>query len=132
MKISKDYKYCLVGTINGLAEEVKRSRARISKGRTDIYRNAEAETKKFIGSEARHHLLAYAILNGTPYALIEKKCAEGNKPDPNQILDIMHRYIYSFEKKRYTVDTVNAWLKGEEVMVKPLKKLIRRAVQDAI
>lgn len=122
MKITKNYKYCLVGTINGLAEEIKRSRARIAKGRTDIYKNAEAETKKFIGNEARHHLLAYAFLNGTPYALIEKKCAEGNKPDPYKILDIAHRYINSCKKIKYTIDTVSSWLKGEEITFKPIKK----------
>lgn len=110
--ISKYYKHCLIGKINGLAEQVKRTRVLIVKGRTEIYKNEVAMTKRFIGSEARHHLLAYAFMKHIPYSSIEKKCASGNKPDAVRILEIVHSHMYSFQRKQWTTDMVIAWLKG--------------------
>lgn len=114
--ISSNYKFCLIGKIKGLAEEVKRARVRLRKGRSEMYKQNVAMTKRFIGSEARHHLLAYAFMKHVPYALVEQKCAEDNKPHPDCILDIVHCHMFPFQKKQWTIDMVTAWLKGEEIL----------------
>lgn len=115
--IGHDFKYCLVGKINGLAEEVKRARVRLIKGKTECYRNEVAITKRFIGSEARHYLLAYSFMKNVPYSSVERKCAEGNKPNAERILEIVHSHMYYFERRKWTLDMVTAWLKGEEIAV---------------
>ena len=113
--IGRDSKYCLIGKINGLSDAVKRARARILKGKTDFARNDMAISKRNIGIEARHHLLAYAFLRNVPYISVEKTCGSGNKPNAELILKIINFHLYSFEVKRNicTIDHIQSWLKGE-------------------
>jgi hypothetical protein len=115
ISISRSSQYCLVGKINGLAEAVKRARIRILKGKTECARNDRAITKRRIGDDARHHLLAYAFLKGNPYLSVERKCRPENKPDAERILQIVHAHLYAYEAKsgKWTLDNVINWLKAE-------------------
>ena len=119
-KLSTNYKYCLIAKINGLAMEVKKARVASLQSETELTRNALADRKKFIGSDARHHLLAYAYLRGMPYAVVEKKHLPEKKPDAETILYIIlcHAYKYEIKKGTFTLEKVEKWLKGETMVEK--------------
>lgn len=112
-KLSSNFRYCLVGRINGLADQVKKSRSYMMKCKTELSLNAAADIKRFLGNVARHQLLAYAFLNGTPYNKVERKCREDNKPNVQAILRNVLSHVYMYEEKKYTADIIKAWLLGE-------------------
>jgi hypothetical protein len=111
--INKYYKHCLIGKINGLSDEVKRTRVKLLKGKTETHRNEIAVAKRFVGNESRHYLLAYAFMRGDSYLSIERKCRSENKPSAERILEIVHSHMYKFMRSKVTIDMVKAWLAGE-------------------
>ena len=62
--------------------------------------------------EARHALLAYAYLRGTPYKTVEAKCHGNSKPDFGKVRNSLEKYIWA---RRYD-DLNGGWedLKGWE------------------
>jgi len=117
--ISRDSKYCLIGKINGLSDAVKRARVRILNGKTDIARNERAISKRNIGIEVRHHLLAYAFIRDVPYLSVERTCRLENTPNAEHILKIINSHLYSFEVKKgiCTLEQIQAWLKGKDYAI---------------
>lgn len=102
-------KYRLIGKINGLAEDVRRTRFHLVKrAKADKPVWILAARKQAVGADIRHHLLAYALMRGTPYCQLERKCHQ--KPSAQKILDIilLHGVIFS-----WTVEQVERWLDGE-------------------
>ncbi len=93
---------CLVGKIKGLSEESKRANKKFN-----IY------IKNYIGSNVRHHLLAYAILKGLNYNSLERKCRENNKPNSKLILEIINSHLSEYQRKNYTIEKIDQWLNGE-------------------
>lgn len=117
-----DSKFILIGKIKGLALESKKTRCRIMKAKKEAAVWNLAYRKHIIGIDTRHHLLAYALLRGFNYRMIEHKCAKGNSPRADLILKIIetHEPFFVTEAlerggiscKRYelTLEDVNAWL----------------------
>jgi hypothetical protein len=113
-----DSKILLVGKIKGLSSESKHTRQLIIKAKSKfsekkIWRHAYI--KRVIGSDIRHHLLAYAFMRGKPYHSLEKKCQKGFGLGPNAdtILQIVHAHLpFRQYKENWTLDKVNAWLAG--------------------
>lgn len=104
-----DSKFCLIGKINGLSVESKKARKRILSAKNESAVCSFAGRKRIIGLDIRHHLLAYALLRGTPYSDLERNCREDNKPNAESILKIIQVHVANY----FTIDIVNAWLKGE-------------------
>jgi hypothetical protein len=61
--------------------------SRISKSQKE-HKNRLWDEKRLLGRHCRHHLIAYGLLRGIPYAHIER-CAPNNRPDPKAILEIV-------------------------------------------
>lgn len=94
---------CLIGKIKGLSEESKRANKKFN-----IY------IKNYIGSNIRHHLLAYAILKGSEYKSLERTCRENNKPNSKLVLEILNSHLYEYQKNKvWTIEKINQWLSGE-------------------
>src|SRR5271170_6090291 len=94
---NRNSKYRLIGKINGLAEDVRRTRFHLVKrAKADKPVYVLAARKQAVGRDIRHHLLAYALMRGTPYRQLERKCHQ--KPSASQILGIIqfHGAIYSW------------------------------------
>jgi hypothetical protein len=110
-----NFKYCLIAKINGLAVEVKRTRTALLQSKKEITKNNLADRKRFIGNDARHHLLAYALLKGLSYSAVEKKCLPSKKPSAEIIFQIISCHVYGYEIKNnsWTLDKIQRWLKGE-------------------
>lgn len=107
------FKFCMVGKINGMAVEAKRASKSLLKSKSveSVWRCAA--TKRFIGEDIRHHLLAYALLRGCPYNALERKCRQDHLPSAESILKIVLGHVAGYKAPTYTIDKVNAWLKGE-------------------
>lgn len=106
-------KILLVGKIKGLSGESKHTRQLIIKAKTDKKVWRHAYTKRVIGLDIRHHLLAYAFMRGDAYSALEKKCSDGHKPNANSILQIVLAHLpYSQSSKNWTLEKVSAWLTG--------------------
>lgn len=106
-------KILLIGKIKGLAEESKHTRQLIMKANSDKKVWRHAYTKRVIGSDIRHHLLAYAFMSGKAYHTLEKKLGSNNYPHPITILQIVLAHLpYSQNSKNWTLDKVDAWLAG--------------------
>lgn len=103
-------KYRLIGKINGLAEDVRRTRFHLVKrAKADKPVYLLAARKQAVSTDIRHHLLAYALMRGTPYRQLERKCNQ--KPSAQQILEIIqfHGPIFS-----WTLEQVEQWLDQEQ------------------
>ena len=88
-------KFRLVGKINGLAEEVKRTRFNlVERAKAEKPVTILADRKRAVGDDIRHHLLAYAFMRGTSYHQLERKCRNDNKPSAQRIFDIIK--LHSF------------------------------------
>lgn len=106
-------RYRLIGKINGMATDARKTRFRlVKKAKAEKSVNALAARKREVSKDIRHHLLAYAFMRGTPYAKLERKCREDNKPSAEKILDIV-RMHYSFLTWR--IEQVQEWLSNGEV-----------------
>lgn len=105
-------KIILIGKINGLAAQSKKTRIRLLKKKSD--KNIKyAYTKYVIGLDIRHHLLAYAFLRGAEYHSLEKTCRLEHQPNAESILRIVHAHVSVWETSRLTLETIQDWLKGE-------------------
>ena len=106
---NKNYKFCLIGKINGMAAEAKRTRARILKHpKKEEQLWALDSRKRLVGEDIRHHLLAYAFMRGVPYSKLERSCRKDNKPYAAKILKIVLLH-YPFDAIA-TLPKVEAWL----------------------
>lgn len=106
-------KILLVGKIKGLSEESKHTRQLIIKAKSEKKVWRHAYTKRVIGLDIRHHLLAYAFMRGEAYHNLEKKCSVGHNPNANSILQIVIAHLPFLQSpKNWTLDKVNAWLAG--------------------
>jgi hypothetical protein len=107
-------KILLIGKIKGLAGEVKHTRKLLLKAKTEKRVWQCAHTKRIIGLDIRHHLLAYAFMRGEAYHNLEKKCRPEHQPNAESILQIVHAHLPWFQSKtKWTVERVQDWLKGE-------------------
>jgi hypothetical protein len=102
-------KVCLIGKIKGISEEVKRSRSLLLKSKSIERRNGLALTKVYLGSMARHYLLAYTFLRGLPCSYSEKKHGEHNKPDANLILRLVLEHVSMYQTVK--IEEIVEWLK---------------------
>ena len=105
-------RFRLIGKINGLAEQARKTRSRlITRARQKKLTGLLTIRKLAISNDIRHHLLAYAFMRGTPYAALERKCREDNKPSAQKILEIVqgHQLWKSVDEKKIT-----DWLAGAQ------------------
>lgn len=51
--------------------------------------------KRALGTECRHHLIAYGLLRGIPYHQIER-CATNNRPNAREVLAVMQAHNTGF------------------------------------
>jgi hypothetical protein len=121
-------KFILIGKINGLAAQAKKTRNRIKTAKTEQRVWRLAYRKHVVGIDIRHHLLAYAFLRGTPYRKVESKCGEFNKPSADLIFKVIEQhapYYVSYEWKpgsvgfksyKPTLNDVHVWLAAPEVL----------------
>jgi len=116
-------KFVMIGTIKGLAVEAKRARKLILGAHSNEALWSCTWRKKLVGANIRYNLLAYAFLKGMPYAKLEQKCREDNKPHATPIFAIVKANAPSwlaydkFTKQGGgpyvpTVEAVQAWLEG--------------------
>lgn len=105
-------KFCLIGKIKGLANESKRTRSHLDTAKSEKIVYKLAIRKRVVGSDIRHHLLAYALLRGILYAKLEQNCREDNKPNANCILKIVHAHLSEYDCKKWDIEKVNNWLSG--------------------
>jgi hypothetical protein len=112
--MNKYYRHFLVAKINGLADKSQQLRAKIKKAKKDEKVWALCSAKRSVGSEARHHLLAYAALRGTPYPILEPSCRIDNKPSAGLILQIIEAHDVP---GAWTLERVKAWLQTESLPV---------------
>lgn len=89
-------KFLLLGHINGLADEARKLKCKLSKAKTGEQQAKFAANKPLIKSIIRHRLLAYAFLTGKSYFSTEKFCAKDNQPSASSILDIINSLGYIF------------------------------------
>lgn len=107
-------RYCFVGKIKGLAAQSKRvrkfiNRAAAAKKEENVW--ALVASKRGLGADARHHLLAYGLLRGVPYRSMERNCREDNKPSAQAIRNVLAVHLYSWTlDKKYSLETIQAWL----------------------
>ncbi len=64
--------------------------------------------KRFIGSYARDHLIAYALIKGIPYCDIERKAT--CEPLASVILKIIHAHVSYVEGRNWTLERVQKLL----------------------
>lgn len=107
-----DRKFCLIGKIKGLSDEVKIVRKRIYSSTSIGQVNKYSGIKKSIGSDIRYHLLAYTFLKDLPYKSAESKCRDDNKPNPTVLLDMIKFHVprWSQNYSKITLDLVKDWL----------------------
>lgn len=106
---NRNSKHRLTGKINGLAEDVRRTRFRlVERAKADKPVYLLAARKQAVGRDIRHHLLAYAFMRGTPYHQLERKCNQ--KPSAREIWDIVqfHGPLFS-----WTQEQVQQWLEQQ-------------------
>ncbi len=76
-----------------------------------------------VGNEARHSLLAYAVLRGKPYFVVEAKCREDNRPSFKKVEEMALRF-------GATKDSVSEWIdeakKGLGIYVAPKPQVVEK------
>lgn len=109
-------KFILIGKINGLASESKKTRARIIKAKKEEAVWNLSSRKRIVGIDIRHHLLAYAFLQGRDYHSVERACAKDNLPRADLIFKIVeaHAPKWTAHVGSYnpTLNDVQVWLSG--------------------
>jgi len=107
-------KILLIGKIKGLAQESKHTRKLLLKAKSEKRVEQCAYTKRVIGLDIRHHLLAYAFMRGEAYHTLEKKCRPEHQPNAEAILQIVHAHLpYPQQTKGSVLEKIQAWLKAE-------------------
>lgn len=103
-----------VGKIKGLAEQTRLARKCIAvaaraKKEKSVW--SFCDTKRGLGADARHHLLAYGFFRGVPYLKMERTCRDDNKPSAQSILNVLAVHVHPWQlEKQYTLEKINAWL----------------------
>jgi len=109
-------KFILIGKIKGLATESKRARARIVKAKKEEAVWNLASRKRLVGIDIRHHLLAYAFLQGRSYHSVERACAKDNLPRADFIFKIVEahapKWTPTIGSYNPTLNDVQVWLSG--------------------
>jgi hypothetical protein len=116
-------KFILIGKINGLSQQAKRARVCLRSKCKQPW--IFAIRQNVIGSDVRHHLLAYAFLRGVPYHSIEATTREDNKPQSEKIYKIIEQHAPNYIPYNHydksgggsysvKVEDVAAWLNGDE------------------
>lgn len=101
-------RYRLIGKINGLSDDVRRTRFRlVERAKADKPIWVLETRKRVVGADIRHHLLAYAFMRGTDYSKLERNCREDNRPDSYKILDIVKMHG---PERGWTLEQVRAWI----------------------
>jgi hypothetical protein len=110
-------KISLIGKINGLASQTKKTRRLIKKSKSPERNWKYTYTKYIVGLDTRHHLLAYAFLRGALYHNLERTCRPEHLPNAASILTIVqaHDPRYRVVNGQYTIEDVKAWLDGREL-----------------
>lgn len=110
-----EVKYCLVGKIKGLAEEIKKAGLILKNGK---YREGKdwiiIRRIGLLNSSTRYHLLAYAFLSGKRYTKLEAKCRKDNKPKAKIIYDIVKAHLseYALSYNKITEESISKWLES--------------------
>jgi hypothetical protein len=103
-----------VGKIKGLAEQTRLARKCIAvaaKAKKEKAVWSFTDTKRGLGVDARHHLLAYGFFRGVPYLKMERACRDDNRPNAQAILNILAVHVHPWQlEKQYTLEKINAWL----------------------
>lgn len=108
-------KFVLIGKIKGLAQESKKTRSRILKAKKEEAVWNLASRKRVVGIDIRHHLLAYAFLQGRSYRSVERNCAEDNLPNASKIFQIVEAHAPSYcsgtwKPYKPELSAVHVWL----------------------
>ena len=108
-------KFVLIGKIKGLAQESKKTRARILKAKKEEAVWNLASRKRIVGIDIRHHLLAYAFMRGTAYRAVERSCAKDNLPNAGKIFQIVEAHAPTYwggtwKPYKPTLNDVHVWL----------------------
>lgn len=107
-------KFVLIGKIKGLALESRKARNRILKAKKEEAVWNLASRKRVVGIDIRHHLLAYAFLQGRSYRSVERSCAKDNLPRADLIFKIIEAHAPSWTPHTGTykpsLNEVNVWL----------------------
>lgn len=128
--------FCLIGKIKGLAEQSRLARKCIAEAAKAKKESAVwdfVSTKRCIGSDARHHLLAYGFVKGTPYRMMESKCRDDNRPSARIIRLILAVNTWpSILDYKYPVEKIEAWLKDEthQPVVQPKREKLPYIKKD--
>lgn len=104
-------KFRLIGKINGLADDARRTRFHLLervKKEKPVY--ILAARKRAVSDDTRHHLLAYAFMRGTLYQQLECKTRKDNKPSAGKILDIVRMHAPS---RVWRIEDIQQWLSSE-------------------
>ena len=91
--------------------------SRISKAHKEK-KNRLWELKRALGTECRHHLIAYGLLRGVPYHEIER-CAPNNRPNAREVLAIMQAHNTGFPgvpRQTYDLAAVERLLESAPTM----------------
>jgi hypothetical protein len=101
--------------IKDLTEKARENRAEIAQLKeqpdTGVERcSLRSDYCTYTRSEARHVLLAYALLRGRPYLALERKCVE--EPSPNRILKKIQE-AFGEDYPDFSLQTILDWLKGK-------------------
>ncbi len=111
---AKRFNLIIKAKIKGLQEESRILLSKIHKCSGDA-RHELRRTRKFLGDDTRHHLLAYALLRKKNYSKLERKCGSNNKPNVKYIYDIIkHNCTYS-EAKNWSEDRIEKLISGESI-----------------
>ena len=97
MRVQRDHGYYYIKVKHmSLAAEAKiiRKQEQLARahGNRRLRIGLAAHRRGIVRHEARHALLAYAFLRGTPYKIVEAKCHGGCGPDFKKVRDIIEKY----------------------------------------
>ena len=115
MRVKRDPGYFYIKVkILSLAAEAKiiRKQEQIARQHRDRTRRLglAGHRRGIVRHEARHALLAYAFLRGTPYKVVEAKCHGNSRPDFGKVRDSVEKYVLA---RRYD-DLKDEWENCEE------------------
>lgn len=98
--------------LRALRAKIKGFCAESTSVRKDINRSRDQkkarlwDEKRSLGSVAREHLIAYALLRGKKYEELERKCRPGNEPHCSVILKLIHEHASAKDRREWTEQRV--------------------------
>lgn len=127
--LKKQQLLTLKAMIKGLAEGGSRARAFIHAAKGDK-RYRRWDEKRAIGLEARYHLLAYGLLRGIPYDIIEPNSTKtvvfgvgdpmvfgGYKMNYNYLAQICQHHCGYYDKGKWTPDNIQRLIKTGTMLI---------------